>query len=168
MSPGVELYHKLMDETEKEMESLPRPVDNPTRQKYLEKVFAAFPDDWDVLRRQGLAYFRLADEEEQHHQQQPPVAESTESETKSQTSSTTTSFEGQDGRVYEPITYEDFLPASAAGIFQSNLGAQQLSVLQAGPDQKSFEKALGRKVLDSHWLYLRESAGVPVPESSEE
>jgi uncharacterized glyoxalase superfamily metalloenzyme YdcJ len=34
-----------------------------------------------------------------------------------------------------------------------------LTVLRAGPDQDTFEKALGRKVLDSHILYQAEADG---------
>jgi uncharacterized glyoxalase superfamily metalloenzyme YdcJ len=55
-----------------------------------------------------------------------------------------------------PQTYEDFLPFSAAGIFQSNLGekAAQQKIQPAG-DQEGFEKALGATVSNADVWYLR-------------
>lgn len=59
-----------------------------------------------------------------------------------------------DGSVtLEPLTYEDFLPVSAAGIFQSNLGAQQHEAYGEQGAQAAFEAALGRPVLDPFTLY---------------
>lgn len=58
-----------------------------------------------------------------------------------------------------PLTYEDFLPVSAAGIFRSNLReTDQTEAAQATGNQSSFEKALGRPVLDMFELYA-EAAG---------
>lgn len=57
----------------------------------------------------------------------------------------------------EPLVYEDFLPVSAAGIFQSNLGDGGLRVREAGADQPVFEAALGARVLDAFALYEAES-----------
>ena len=57
----------------------------------------------------------------------------------------------------EPITYEDFLPVSAAGIFQSNLGAEARAAAYAvDPAKAEFEQALGRPVLDEMALYQAE------------
>ncbi len=53
----------------------------------------------------------------------------------------------------EPLTYEDFLPVSAAGIFQSNLGAEQHETYGEQGAQAAFEAALGRAVLDPFALY---------------
>jgi uncharacterized glyoxalase superfamily metalloenzyme YdcJ len=58
--------------------------------------------------------------------------------------------------VAEPITYEDFLPVSAAGIFQSNLGAEVREAYAVDPAKADFEKALGRSVLDEMALYQAE------------
>ncbi|KAF5688785.1 major facilitator superfamily transporter, partial [Fusarium circinatum] len=54
----------------------------------------------------------------------------------------------------EPITYEDFLPFSAAGIFASNLDKSQEEPLQANkhPDPQGFEKALGSVLLEPEAL----------------
>ena len=55
----------------------------------------------------------------------------------------------------EPIVYEDFLPVSAAGIFQSNLKNDKQSHYQGNSNQADFEKALGRPVYDELELYRK-------------
>ena len=70
--------------------------------------FSALPDDWDALRRGDLAWFRY---------RATPEGLATRAETADMDALIAASFV-----VAEPITYEDFLPVSAAGIFQSNLG----------------------------------------------
>jgi uncharacterized glyoxalase superfamily metalloenzyme YdcJ len=57
-----------------------------------------------------------------------------------------------------PITYEDFLPVSAAGIFQSNLGGAEQQSFAANAAQDEFEAALGARVLDEIALYEAEQA----------
>jgi uncharacterized glyoxalase superfamily metalloenzyme YdcJ len=57
-----------------------------------------------------------------------------------------------------PITYEDFLPVSAAGIFQSNLGGTEQKSYSANAAQDEFEAALGATVLDEIELYEAEQA----------
>lgn len=63
--------------------------------------------------------------------------------------------------VAEPITYEDFLPFSAAGIFQSNLltaspPAVSISLRgKGGGDQSSLEEALGCAITDPDALYAQ-------------
>ena len=55
----------------------------------------------------------------------------------------------EDGLVqFDPIVYEDFLPVSAAGIFQSNLGDDAAQEFVASPNQQRFELDLGAKVLN--------------------
>jgi uncharacterized glyoxalase superfamily metalloenzyme YdcJ len=56
----------------------------------------------------------------------------------------------------EPIVYEDFLPRSAAGIFQSNLsgeGTRDDDAEGAGHDAAWLSGALGRELLDPFALY---------------
>jgi uncharacterized glyoxalase superfamily metalloenzyme YdcJ len=56
----------------------------------------------------------------------------------------------------EPIVYEDFLPRSAAGIFQSNLtshGGKDSSQDSAPRDRAWLSEALDREVLDPMTLY---------------
>lgn len=55
--------------------------------------------------------------------------------------------------VPEPIVYEDFLPVSAAGIFQSNLSGEAQQAYAQSSSQAEFEAALGRAVLDPFDLY---------------
>jgi uncharacterized glyoxalase superfamily metalloenzyme YdcJ len=52
-----------------------------------------------------------------------------------------------------PITYEDFLPVSAAGIFQSNLGQEAAQDFAQSANQTSFEQALGVSVSDPFKWY---------------
>ncbi len=49
---------------------------------------------------------------------------------------------------FDPIIYEDFLPVSAAGIFQSNLGDEATQDFVASPNQQRFEQDLGAAVLN--------------------
>ncbi|WP_111768662.1 VOC family protein [Nakamurella deserti] len=60
----------------------------------------------------------------------------------------------------EPIVYEDFLPRSAAGIFQSNLtdaGTRDLDREGAAYDSAWMSGVLGREVLDPYQLYAARS-----------
>ena len=57
-----------------------------------------------------------------------------------------------------PLTYEDFLPVSAAGIFKSNLReSEDIAVVAATGNQAVFEAALGRPVIDMFALYTAAS-----------
>ena len=57
----------------------------------------------------------------------------------------------KDGKL---LTYEDFLPVSAAGIFKSNLGESETAIREVGTgNQLAFEAALGRPVIDMFDLY---------------
>lgn len=55
----------------------------------------------------------------------------------------------------EPLVYEDFLPVSAAGIFQSNLGDAAAQRLAASPNQKMFERDMGAPVLNEFEHYAQ-------------
>ncbi|MNG18613.1 hypothetical protein D3C84_1026960 [compost metagenome] len=54
---------------------------------------------------------------------------------------------------FQPLVYEDFLPVSAAGIFQSNLGDDHHTQFNATSSRVAFEQALGSKVIDELALY---------------
>lgn len=56
-----------------------------------------------------------------------------------------------------PITYEDFLPVSAAGIFRSNLKESGAMDCGEASSQPEFEAALGLSVLDPQSLYAAEA-----------
>ena len=106
----------------------------------LTAAFIEFPDDADRLRREGLAFFRyrvagpLPEGVE-------PVAEAVED------------LLATGALVADPQTYEDFLPVSAAGIFQSNLGTDAQSNFDETANQDVFEAALGCAVTSETALY---------------
>ncbi|QMN72296.1 2-oxoadipate dioxygenase/decarboxylase HglS [Citrobacter portucalensis] len=116
--------------------------DNLTHQLHLQEVFKAFPDSEFLLRQQGLAWFRyrLTPSGEAHRQairpddDPQPLIE-------------------RGWLVAQPITYEDFLPVSAAGIFQSNLGNETLARSHGNSSRDAFEQALGCAVYDEFALY---------------
>ena len=113
-------------------------------QAELAKAFQAFPDDLATLRREGLGFFSYAPCTDSGGQLQPGV-----------------SLEAllEQGLVKAtPITYEDFLPVSAAGIFQSNLGSSGTQACAGAAAQPAFEQALGVPVLDEMTLYEAEQA----------
>ncbi|MGQ7248558.1 2-oxoadipate dioxygenase/decarboxylase HglS [Halomonas sp. V046] len=141
---GRERYDQLLNEARRAAEGL----DNAAHQARLGEVFTAFPDDETTLRREGLAYFdyRLADGAEL-----PPAS----------LAGGAVELEAliAEGRVIaEPITYEDFLPVSAAGIFQSNLGGEESSVGHGNANRQAFEAALGAPVTDELALYAERQA----------
>jgi uncharacterized glyoxalase superfamily metalloenzyme YdcJ len=55
--------------------------------------------------------------------------------------------------ILTPQIYEDFLPVSAAGIFQSNLNNNSQSNYTQQSNQKLFEESLGANVIDEMTLY---------------
>lgn len=107
----------------------------------LAREFAALPDDHDTLRREGLAYYRFAVGDPARVAQAVAAGGSVDA------------LVAAGALVAEPITYEDFLPVSAAGIFQSNLGDEQRDGLAASPNRTAFEQALGAPVHDELALY---------------
>ena len=104
----------------------------------LKRCFAAFPDDAATVRAQGLAFFRYAPGERKSAQKDVE------------------SLLREGALRAEPITYEDFLPVSAAGIFQSNLGEGGRRELSASANREAFEHALGTKVADAMAIYAHE------------
>ena len=108
----------------------------------LAAAFAEFPDDETTLRREGLGYFRyrLTDTGTAL-----PAAE--------RAAMTPDAMVDAGYAVVDPIVYEDFLPVSAAGIFQSNLGGGEQRAYDAHANQDAFEAALGAKIHDPFALY---------------
>lgn len=112
--------------------------------------FQEFPDDWNILREQGLVWTRYTIAEDV----KMPLPRSKRG----------VSLEDliKQGVVRcEPIVYEDFLPISAAGIFQSNLKGSggtdsvrptRISDREDG-GRADFEAAVGGLVLDEMSLY---------------
>jgi uncharacterized glyoxalase superfamily metalloenzyme YdcJ len=102
----------------------------------LEAGFAALPDDLGALRREGLAYFRY---------RPAPGAKADTGDIEALIAA---------GKlIADPQVYEDFLPVSAAGIFQSNLGSDRAQAFGENANLAAFETALGAKVADKMALY---------------
>ncbi|KAL1880150.1 hypothetical protein Daus18300_001513 [Diaporthe australafricana] len=87
----------------------------------------ALPDDWETLRREGLIWVEYG------------LTEKTKEQ--GQSSNVKTLQEAiEKGLVsWKPIQYEDFLPLSAAGIFQSNLHRDSAVNVQSSPENALFE-----------------------------
>ncbi|MDX5435286.1 MAG: DUF1338 family protein, partial [Halomonas sp.] len=133
---GRERYDSLLGEARRRTAGL----DNEAHQRVLEEVFADFPDDETVLRREGLAFFhyRLTDAGTGADRVEGASLEALIAQ----------------GLVEAlPLTYEDFLPVSAAGIFQSNLGGGQNGAYAGNANREAFEQALGAPVSDELALY---------------
>ena len=117
----------------------------PGDEKYV-RIFERFPDEWEVMRTEGLCWVRYY------------VADGCTEDLER--------LRGRDiedlvelGAVkYESIVYEDFLPLSAAGIFQSNLGKgekRRLSselCLGAGA-RRELQSAVGGNIVDEMDVY---------------
>jgi len=136
---GRGLYDKLLNDTR----ALVRPAaDGSNSAEYvaaLAQVFQAFPDDWNEIRKAGLGYFRYS------------LTAKGEAAAGYKTDLETAIAEGF--VQFDPIVYEDFLPVSAAGIFQSNLGDDATQEFTASPNQVMFERDLGASVLDEFAHY---------------
>jgi uncharacterized glyoxalase superfamily metalloenzyme YdcJ len=139
---GHDLYVRLMDENNSKWSGSTPTDDNAIHQARLAQTFAVFPDDWETIRQQGLAYFRYS----------LTGLHSSAAGARIKTLQDLISS----GMVrFAPIVYEDFLPASAAGIFQSNLGEQEQSTVCGGEARQEFEKSLGAGVGDYWDLYAK-------------
>ncbi|MGP9807962.1 2-oxoadipate dioxygenase/decarboxylase HglS [Halomonas sp. AOP12-C2-37] len=139
---GRALYDQLLNEGRKQTAGL----DNDAHQAVMDKVFTALPDSDEAMRREGLAYFHY------HLTDAGKVATGN-------TSSDMDALIAQGLVEAQPITYEDFLPVSAAGIFQSNLGGNASDAYAGNANREAFEEALGAPVTDELALYAeREQA----------
>ena len=130
---GRELYDRLLAEAG-------TGSDNQHHQQHLSAVFGDFPDDEETLREQQLAWFRYRLTDKGEHL--PPRA-----------GESVTQLLAEGRLSAEPIVYEDFLPVSAAGIFQSNLGDVAQTRSAGNASRADFESALGTAVQDEMALY---------------
>jgi uncharacterized glyoxalase superfamily metalloenzyme YdcJ len=137
---GRALYDRLLDAARDELKDFPNEANAARYNALMAQHFSEFPDTWEGMRQQGLAYFRYF------------VTEKglAAGDLKN------TSLEDLLGSGFlrvEPLVYEDFLPVSAAGIFQSNLGDAAQTRYGEHSNQQAFEKALGRSTIDELELY---------------
>ncbi|RUP90832.1 VOC family protein, partial [Corynebacterium propinquum] len=139
---GRALYDQLLNAARDALGAFPNEGNAARYVALMEQHFQAFPDDHAQMREQGLAYFRYFATEQglaaRGHADQPQ---------------TLAALIAAGHVAVEPLVYEDFLPVSAAGIFQSNLGDAAQSHYAANANQAQFEQALGRQTIDELQLY---------------
>ncbi|KAF5525987.1 Uncharacterized protein CGCA056_v002627 [Colletotrichum aenigma] len=153
---GRKLFDELLDDamatTQRGDKVVPSAVD-----QVFKETFEKFPDDWNELRRRGLVYseYKCAEGAREKLTGIPNLEIVNPTSLLDQLVS---------AGVLEalPITYEDFLPFSAAGIFQSNLQSSTSTSDSAmdkedaaKPDLHGYEKALKCHVLDANELYAQ-------------
>ncbi|OJJ78654.1 uncharacterized protein ASPGLDRAFT_70634 [Aspergillus glaucus CBS 516.65] len=141
---GRYLYDRLLHESQKRAAG----ANADEADAIATEVFKEYPDTWPELWKQGLIYCHF-------HCTKKGIQKS--------------SLDLKHGSLLEhlidngvveasPITYEDFLPFSAAGIFQSNLQSgnkpnEPPKLALSSSDQYGLEEALGAKVFDLHEWY---------------
>lgn len=136
---GRALYDKLLTETRARVTPAADGSNAAAYEAALAEVFQAFPDEWNEIRKAGLAYFSYS----LTGKGRAAIGRKLDLETAI-----------AEGLVrFDPIVYEDFLPVSAAGIFQSNLGDDATQAFVASPNQIMFEADLGATVLDEFVHY---------------
>jgi uncharacterized glyoxalase superfamily metalloenzyme YdcJ len=140
---GRELYDKLLSEAYRKARDSPAKFD-----EVLQTTFQDYPDDWSQLRSQGLIFVR--------YKPTPKGAEMSKRREDVDRGPRSVSELIRDGLLgFDPITYEDFLPVSAAGIFTSNMknDSRATSLRQGEPDRAGFERSLGVAAADDFALY---------------
>ncbi|TKY89809.1 hypothetical protein EX895_001106 [Sporisorium graminicola] len=165
---GARLYDKMMAEVarrkrEREGERTER-VGQEECVRILQEVFeAGFPDTKDAILREGLGYFMFSVKDADSAKDMMrgrKVEEGCE---------LLADLVDAGALEAEPITYEDFLPASAAGIFQSNLPStsdpSRDSTAESAPPKmdpvearRTLEAAVGGTILDYFTLYSEQQS----------
>ena len=139
---GRKLYDRLLASVRGDVQVVSTGGNSGDYNRRLIEIFKQFPDDWDELRREGLAFFRYS------------VTEKGRREASRGLSPATIEALIAQGYVrFDPIIYEDFLPVSAAGIFQSNLGTDAQQNYSEHSNRTAFEQALGSSVQNELELY---------------
>ncbi|MGN8259003.1 VOC family protein [Pseudomonas sp. SMSB3] len=141
---GRALYDRLLEAARAASGGSPSEATAERYMTLLQQSFAEFPDDLAQMREQGLAYFR-------YFATDKGLAERAQAG-RPQT------LEGLIGAGhvhFEALVYEDFLPVSAAGIFQSNLGDDGQTQYGSNANREAFEAALGMQVQDELTLYAQ-------------
>lgn len=136
---GRALYDNLLNEVRKLI--IPSP-DGSNAEEYMNvliNTFKAFPSDPDEMRKEKIAYFQyfLRDKSTKLNSKRDSLEDLI-----------------KDGTIdFIPITYEDFLPVSAAGIFASNASDKKREDQFESSSKVDFEKALGQSVYNEFELY---------------
>ena len=109
--------------------------------------FSDLPDSWDNLRREALAFFRYS-----------ATSAGRAAAAHGVVAGDVEMLVEKGFLIASPIVYEDFLPVSAAGIFQSNLGTDRQQNYATRSNCAAFEEALGAAVTDEIALYAERQA----------
>lgn len=155
---GRKLYDQLLEEAMSVVAASKSGDRQMTLDEALVESFAKYPDNWNELRRKGLIYceYRCEDGAKEKLGDLDISWGAT-------SSILLDSLVKNGILTARPITYEDFLPFSAAGIFQSNLQSPSTK----GPnnaageqepkreDQAGYEKAMGCSAMNADDLYAQ-------------
>jgi uncharacterized glyoxalase superfamily metalloenzyme YdcJ len=137
---GRALYDLLLNAARDELGDFPNEANAAHYNALMTQHFGEFPDSVEGMREQELAYFRYFATEK------GLAAGGLGDASMEQLL--------RNGYVKaEPLVYEDFLPVSAAGIFQSNLGDAAQTHYGEHSNRQAFEQALGRSTIDELGLY---------------
>ena len=139
---GRTLYDRLLQATNDALQAPPNEKNADRYNQLLAQNFQAFPDDYATLREQQLAWFRYF-----------PTECGLAAKDSLDQHSTLEQLIAKEYIRFQPLVYEDFLPVSAAGIFQSNLGDTSKAQYNATSSKAAFELALGAEVIDELSLY---------------
>ncbi|KQN42134.1 hypothetical protein ASE98_13070 [Pseudomonas sp. Leaf48] len=137
---GRALYDRLLNAARDELKDFPNEANAARYNALMAQHFSEFPDSYEGMRQQDLAYFRYF------------VTDKALAASNLKTLTLEALLENGYLRI-EPLVYEDFLPVSAAGIFQSNLGDSAQTHYGVHSNQQVFEAALGRSTIDELGLY---------------
>ncbi|KAL4733126.1 hypothetical protein BDV11DRAFT_210454 [Aspergillus similis] len=144
---GRRLYDELLEKAINQAAAEGGDVD-----KVLVMVFRAYPDLWAALRRRGLAYFKYCCTNKMVKIPDTMIADARSEDLLEK-------LIAADIVEIVPIMYEDFLPLSAAGIFQLNLqgngqaSASAMKEEMIGGDKQGYERTLGCTVIDADEIY---------------
>ncbi|MBV4494862.1 VOC family protein [Pseudomonas sp. SWRI12] len=141
---GRALYDQLLNAARDALGEFPNEANAGRYNVLMAEHFGAFPDNHDELRQQALAYFRYV-----------PTPKGLAAKGTLEAATTLEHLLEQQYLRAEPLVYEDFLPVSAAGIFQSNLGDAAQSHYAGQSNRQAFEAALGRGTIDELGLYAQ-------------
>ncbi|ESZ31311.1 hypothetical protein X732_30355 [Mesorhizobium sp. L2C066B000] len=141
---GRKLYDRLLASVRRQVQVGVAGSHAGTYESQLTGRFKEFPDSWSALREQGLAYFRYA-----------PTREGLAAAASKQILRSVDELVASGHLHFDPIIYEDFLPVSAAGIFQSNLDTDEQQNYSECSNRDAFEQGLGVKVANELDLYAK-------------
>lgn len=139
---GRNLYDNLLQAAQDQLQVPANEKNAPQYMAILNEKFSQFPDDYPTMRAEKLAFFRYF-----------PTEKGLSTPTVSMQDLTLDELIDGEFIQYEPLVYEDFLPVSAAGIFQSNLGDKGHSQFAGHSSKQDFQRALGATVIDELQLY---------------